>query len=221
MKRILPALLLLLGCLTGFTACEETEDYDPEYADWQARNAAYFAAQMDEARTAIAQAKAAYGESWEEHCNWRVYRCYSLSQDPAVAVKPTDSICVEIVERGAGTVSPLYTDSVYINFIGRLMPTDQHPEGYVFSHSSISEKPEDIFSDGLGYPAKFLVGGTVSGFTTALQYMHEGDRWRIWIPSDLGYGTSATTGIPAYSTLFYELQLKGIYPVGTTVPDWK
>lgn len=221
MKRILPALLLLLGCLTGFTACEETEDYDPEYADWQARNAAYFAAQMDEARTAIAQAKAAYGESWEEHCNWRVYRCYSLSPDPAVAVKPTDSICVEIVERGAGTVRPLYTDSVYINFIGRLMPTDQHPEGYVFSHSSISEKPEDIFSDGLGYPAKFLVGGTVPGFTTALQYMHVGDRWRIWIPFDLGYGTSATTGIPACSTLFYELQLKGIYPVGTTVPDWK
>lgn len=220
MKRIIPALLLLLGCLTAFTACEETEEYDPEYADWQARNAAYFAARMGEARTAIAQARATYGDCWQEHCAWRVFRCYSLVQDPAVTVKPTDSVCVEIVEAGHGSATPLYTDSVRVNFIGRLMPTEQHPEGFVFSHSGISDKPADIFSDGLGYPAKFLVGGTVPGFTTVLQYMRVGDRWRVYMPAELGYGAKATNGIPAYSTLFYELQLKGIYPAGTVVPDW-
>lgn len=220
MKRILTALMLLSGCLTAFTACEETEVTDPEYADWQARNAAWFATRMNEARNAIAQARADYGDDWEAHCAWRMYRNYARSPEPEVAVAATDSICVEILESGTGTARPLYTDSVRVNYIGRLMPTDRYPDGYVFDHSGLSENPADVFSNSLGAPTKLAVSGTVEGFTTALQMMRVGDRWRIYIPQELGYGDSPVGSVPAYSATSFEVQLKGIYPVGTSVPGW-
>jgi len=223
MKRIRHTLLLgclALGLTTLLAACEETEVTDPEYADWQARNATYFAQRMNEARQAIAQARAQHGDGWEAHCPWRMYRSYARSQEPGTPAATTDSICVEILESGTGTASPLYTDSVRINYLGRLMPTDRYPDGYVFDHSGLSEDPADIFSNSLGAPAKLAVSGTVEGFTTALQQMRVGDRWRIYIPQELGYGGSAIGSVQAYSTTVFEVQLKGIYPAGTNVPEW-
>lgn len=217
MKHLLQLLSFLIMSLGFFTACEEYEEIDPEYADWQARNAAYFQQQLSEAKTAIAQAQAVHGEAWEEHCPWRVFRNYSPSPDPGVALKSTDSICVKIVERSGSVQVPIATDSVRVNFLGRLMPKLSGEDGNIFSHSGVSNRPEDIFSEALGAPAKFAVTGTVAGFATALQHMPLGDRWQIIIPQELGYEDKAIDNCPAYSTLIYEVQLKSIHPVGTSV----
>lgn len=221
MKRILPTLLFTLACLAGLTACEETEVSDPEYANWPARNSAYFADRMAEARAAIAEARRTYGEQWEDHCDWRLYRNYSLSPDADVPAAMTDSVCVEIVERGAGTVSPIATDSVRVCYTGRLIPTDAHTDGKMFDHSGLSDKPADVFDSSLGTPAKLSVEGNVAGFATVLQHMHTGDRWRMYIPQELGYAGAVSDVIPAYSTLIFEVQLKAIYPAGTIVGPWK
>ncbi|MBQ5910013.1 MAG: FKBP-type peptidyl-prolyl cis-trans isomerase [Bacteroidaceae bacterium] len=217
MKHFLLLLSLLMTGLSLFTACEEYEETDPEYANWQARNAAYFQQQLSEAKAAIAQAQATHGEAWEEHCPWRVFRNYSPSPNPDVALKSTDSICVKIVERSGNVQVPIATDSVRVNFLGRLMPKLSGEDGTIFSHSGVSNRPEDIFSDALGAPAKFAVTGTVAGFATALQHMPLGDRWLIIIPQELGYKAQAIDKCPAYSTLIYEVQLKSIHPVGTSV----
>ena len=55
--------------------------------------------------------------------------------------------------------------------------------------------------------SNLAVKGYVDGFATALQHMHIGDQWRIYIPHQLGYGTTAKSSIPAYSTLIFDLVL--------------
>lgn len=39
-----------------------------------------------------------------------------------------------------------------------------------------------------GSPARFPVGGVIKGFSSALMEMRVGDKWKIFIPSDLAYG---------------------------------
>ena len=37
--------------------------------------------------------------------------------------------------------------------------------------------------------------------------MHEGDKWQIFIPSEVGYGKRGVSGIPGDSTLIFEIEL--------------
>ena len=64
------------------------------------------------------------------------------------------------------------------------------------------------------------------GWTTAMMQMKKGltrdkgDVWRIYVPATLGYeGRTDVSGIPAYSTLIFDLNLVDFYPIGTPVPD--
>ncbi|MDP4277664.1 MAG: FKBP-type peptidyl-prolyl cis-trans isomerase [Bacteroidota bacterium] len=57
---------------------------------------------------------------------------------------------------------------------------------------------------------KSTVGKSIDGFDIALQYMHVGDYWKLYIPYNLAYGTSGTTSVPAYSMLVYYIYLKEI-----------
>ena len=68
----LPVVLFMLG------ACSEKEEPNPEYANWAARNDAAFADSLRTARNAIAQARAKWGDAWEQHCDWRVLRNYII-----------------------------------------------------------------------------------------------------------------------------------------------
>ena len=60
-------------------------------------------------------------------------------------------------------------------------------------------------------PVKFAVNGVVDGFATALMHMSIGDRWEVYIPYQLGYGTQVQSSgsIPAYSTLIFDVGLAG------------
>ena len=44
----------------------------------------------------------------------------------------------------------------------------------------------------------------------ALQRMRAGDKWIIYIPYTMGYGTRASGPIPAFSTLVFEVELLGV-----------
>ena len=114
---------------------------------------------------------------------------------------------------GDGTVCPVFTDTVKCNYRGRLIPTASYPDGYVFdqSYKGKTLDPE------VNVPTSFCVGSLVVGWSTILQYMHTGDTWTIYVPYDLGYGTSANGSIPAYSTLIFNINLAGIkHPDGSS-----
>ncbi len=224
LKQVFSALVWTLVVLPLVVACSETDEIDVEWTDWAARNEAYFADKMLQARTAIAEAQATYGDQWEDHCGWRVYKNNRLATDQAGSA--TDSICVEILTRGTGSGCPLYTDSVRVNYRGTLMPnelatTQVYRDGYVFAYSGYSREFDDVFNPVTARPYTMLVSGMTQGFATALQYMHIGDLWRIYVPANLAYGTTAQTYIPASSTLTFEIQLMAYYRAGVTPPTWQ
>ena len=50
--------------------------------------------------------------------------------------------------------------------------------------------------------------GKKTGWVEALQLMSEGDKWKLYIPYNLGYGEhGAGAAIPPYSTLVFEVEL--------------
>ena len=60
-------------------------------------------------------------------------------------------------------------------------------------------------------PASFPVKGVIKGWTEALQLMHVGDKWQLFVPSDLAYGaTKRSELIEANTTLIFEIELLGI-----------
>ena len=86
-------------------------------------------------------------------------------------------------------------------------------------HSRVTVHYEGRLTDGKvfdssykrGQPATFGVNQVISGWTEALQLMPQGSKWRLFIPSDLGYGErGASASIPGNSTLIFDVELLGI-----------
>lgn len=201
MKNKLWFLLVALGVQLAFIACEETDEVD-EYANWSAQNQSF----IDSIAT-VARRNA--------DGTWKTYKAYDLSPDNDDVLTATydnnNYIYCQVVKAGTGTSSPEVTDSVRVHyrawfFNGKLM--DESFRG-------------DTLNTSISVPPKFSMGSTITGWTTALLYMKEGDTWDVYIPYTLGYGTSGVTGVPGYSALKYRINLVGVYPVGTAVPAWK
>ena len=96
----------------------------------------------------------------------------------------------EVITEGNGK-KPSATDRVKCHYEGTLI------DGTLFD-SSIKR----------GQPAVFGVNQVIRGWVEALQLMSEGSKWRLFIPSELGYGAQqAGEMIPPHSTLIFEVEL--------------
>lgn len=68
-----------------------------------------------------------------------------------------------------------------------------------------------------GEPLTIPVGGVIKGWTEILQLMHIGDKFKVYIPSELGYGDrGAGADIPGGATLIFEMELLAIKPAAAT-----
>lgn len=101
-------------------------------------------------------------------------------------------VLYEVMESGEG-VSPTLGNIVSVYYKGMLT------NGKVFDNNTAQ-----------GYPDAFRLNDLIDGWKIALTRMHIGDKWRIYIPSYLGYGAMTTAGIPKHSTLIFEIELKGM-----------
>lgn len=182
--------------LVGLSSCSEEDATENEFDNWQQRNEEYVASLVS-------------ARSYDVR-----YKLYSLDESKEGAA--TDYVYVTVLESGdADGGSPMYTDSVRVSYQGRLIPTKTYPEGYVFDGTVFGNY--DLSTTAT---AKFLPSSLVDGFTTALLHMHRGDRWRVSIPYQLGYGSTVQSSIPAYSTLVFDIMLVDFSPAGETMPVW-
>lgn len=76
-----------------------------------------------------------------------------------------------------------------------------------------------VFDNSEDRSVEFTVksGSVIDGFLIALQNMTIGDKWTIYIPWQLGYGStglisSGVVKIPGYSTLIFDVEVKDINP---------
>ena len=61
-----------------------------------------------------------------------------------------------------------------------------------------------------GVPLACRLCDLIEGWIIAMQQMHIGDKWEIYIPAEMGYGKFSQPGIPCGSTLIFEIELLGI-----------
>ena len=107
------------------------------------------------------------------------------------SVKVTDSGLQYMVLKEGKGIKPGPTDKVTVHYTGRLL------DGTVFD-SSVDR----------GQPATFGLDQVISGWTEGLQLMSEGSKYRLFIPSELAYGSEGSPGtILPNSTLIFDVEL--------------
>lgn len=58
-----------------------------------------------------------------------------------------------------------------------------------------------------GVAPAFRLRDLIPGWIIALQQMHPGDKWEVYIPAEQAYGRRSQPGIPGGSTLIFEIEL--------------
>jgi len=99
-----------------------------------------------------------------------------------------------IINTGKGKVSPKETDTVSVHYSGKTIDGKEFDSSYK-----------------RGQPVEFPVNGVIPGWTKILQHMKPGDKWEVFIPSELGYGErGAGQDIGPNAVLVFEIELLSI-----------
>jgi FKBP-type peptidyl-prolyl cis-trans isomerase FklB len=139
-------------------------------------------ARRDIQRRAIAEKNKQEGEAF-----------LARNKEQAGVVTLPSGLQYQVLKPGAGP-SPAVTDTVRTHYHGTLI------DGTVFD-SSVQRRE----------PAIFPVGGVIRGWSEALQLMRVGDKWRLFVPSELAYGSQGVDDtIAPNSVLIFEVELLGI-----------
>ena len=95
---------------------------------------------------------------------------------------------------------PTVADTVVVNYIGTLTNGKEFDNSYK-----------------RGQAARFSLNRVIRGWTEIVPLMPLGAKWKVYIPSDLAYGTNPPSkDIPANAILVFELSLEGIVPPANT-----
>ncbi len=95
----------------------------------------------------------------------------------------------KVLKAGTGP-QPTLEDTVICHYTGTFI------DGKVFD-SSVER----------GEPAKFTVNGVIRGWQQIVPMMPVGSKWMVYIPSNMAYGSKDSQGMPANSTLIFEIEL--------------
>lgn len=219
--------LIGVFCLGGmmlsaglFTSCTENDDTVEEYANWQSKNETYW----DNLYTTTQQKIKGGDTSWKIILNY-TFQNQKQTTGSALTYRPENYIIAHVEQAGTGTTSPLYSDSVSMHYMGRLIPSTTYTSGLIFDKSwssnqfnAATSRPVHSYI-GLTYDAEGKPTSLVDGFTTALMSMHRGDHWTVYIPYQLAYGEKNSGVVPAYSTLIFDLRLNDFSHPGVKLKD--
>jgi peptidylprolyl isomerase len=106
-------------------------------------------------------------------------------------VLETDSgLQYQVLQKGSGSKHPSASTTVKVHYHGTLL------DGTIFD-SSVDR----------GQPISFALNQVIKGWTEGVQLMVEGDKFKFFVPSDLGYGNRSTGKITSGSLLIFEVEL--------------
>ncbi|MGR5499906.1 FKBP-type peptidyl-prolyl cis-trans isomerase [Vibrio sp. DNB22_10_4] len=123
--------------------------------------------------------------------NFQQGQAFLLENAKKEGVISTESgLQYEILHKGDNTETPTAKSKVKVHYHGTLI------DGTVFD-SSVDR----------GTPISFGLNQVIKGWQEGLQYMSEGDKFRLYIPSTLGYGKSGSGPIPPAAVLIFDVEL--------------
>ncbi len=115
---------------------------------------------------------------------------------PGVIVLPS-GVAYEIVQPGSGEY-PKPTNIVRVNYTGTLI------NGTTFDKSN--------------EPVEFPLNEVIPGWTEGIQKINKGGKIKLYIPPQSAYGDEPKPGIPAGSTLIFDVELLDIKTAPTPTP---
>jgi FKBP-type peptidyl-prolyl cis-trans isomerase len=122
-----------------------------------------------------------------------------LKAPPADAQKTEKGVYYKVLKQGVGDTKPGPIDKVKVHYTG--WSTD----GRMFDSSVVKNEP-----------AEFSMDGVIAGWTDGLQLMRAGDRYRFWIPDELGYKGAA--GRPQ-GMLVFDIEMLEVLPQTKPLTD--
>jgi peptidylprolyl isomerase len=108
-------------------------------------------------------------------------------------IETASGLQYQVLQKGAGSAHPTARSTVKVHYHGLLL------DGTVFDSSV--ERDE---------PISFPLNQVIKGWTEGVQLMVIGDKFKFFIPPELGYGNKATGKITSGSLLIFEVELLAI-----------
>lgn len=133
--------------------------------------------------------------TWNNHkaadINFQVGQDFLVENGKKEGVITTESgLQYQVLQEGTGTEHPTAKSRVKVHYHGTLI------DGTVFD-SSVDRNE----------PIAFGLNQVIKGWTEGVQYMVEGEKIRLFVPSTLGYGKSGSGPIPPATVLIFEIEL--------------
>jgi FKBP-type peptidyl-prolyl cis-trans isomerase len=139
-------------------------------------------------RSAESRQKKAKGQYIQANRDWLVAK----SQEDGVKALPGGVYYKVLAEGDATSATP--TPSSVIT---------AHYTGWTIDGKQFDSSRGDV-------PLACRLRDLIEGWIIAMQQMHIGDRWEVYIPAEMGYGKFSQPGIPSGSTLIFDIELLAI-----------
>ena len=108
-------------------------------------------------------------------------------------IETASGLQYQVLQKGEGSDHPSASTTVKVHYHGTLL------DGTVFDSSVVRDEP-----------ISFPLNQVIKGWTEGVQLMVVGDKFKFFIPSELGYGNRATGKITSCSLLIFEVTLLDI-----------
>lgn len=118
---------------------------------------------------------------------------YVSTAHPAAVLNSAGGFYYEILAPGTGTVTPGLCSSVNVKYAG-----------YLTSGAKFTTPFEEITG------ATYILGGLITGWQRGIPLIKSGGKIKLILPPSLGYGSSASSSIPANSILIFVIDLVSV-----------
>lgn len=118
-------------------------------------------------------------------------------------VSLSNGLQYEVLKAGdSSSIQPKFEDTIVAHYAGTLL------DGRTFDNSY-----------NRGVPLTIAASNVIPGWTAILEMMHVGDKWKVYIPSDMAYGDRGNGMIPGGATLIFEMELLKVLPAQVKTPE--